>query len=94
MSAVELFSIVKDIALAGAACITAYVAFTGLEKWQKELRGKANFDVARKLAKSVYMLRDQISYCRSPFVAAAEFPEGYYKGEMERKHSPEEEGQE
>jgi hypothetical protein len=93
MCAVEVFSIVKDIALAGAACVTAYVAYTGLEKWQKELRGKANFDVARELAKSVYMLRDQISYCRSPFAAAAEFPEDYYKGERARKHTPEEEGQ-
>jgi hypothetical protein len=39
------------------------------------------------------MLRDQISYCRSPFTAAAEFPEDYYKGELGRKHSAEEEGQ-
>lgn len=91
MCAVEVFSIMRDIALAGAACITAYVAFTGLEKWQKELRGKANFDVARELAKSVYLLRDQVSYCRSPFTAAAEFPEDY-RGKS-GKHSSEEEGQ-
>jgi hypothetical protein len=40
MSAVEVFSIIKDIALSGAACATAYVAFTGLEKWQKKLKVK------------------------------------------------------
>jgi hypothetical protein len=87
----EIFAIVKDIALSGAACVTAYVAYTGLGKWQKELNGKANFDVARALAKSIYALRDEISYCRSPFTAANEFPEGY-KGAL-GKPSPEEEGQ-
>lgn len=91
MSAMEVFSMIKDITLALAACVTAYVAFTGLGKWQKELRGKANFDVARELAKSVYSLRDEISYCRSPFTAASEFPENYKGGSG--SHSAEEEGQ-
>ncbi|WP_163833402.1 hypothetical protein [Spartinivicinus ruber] len=91
MSAVEVFSIIKDVFLAGAAGTTAYVAYTGLEKWQKELRGKANFEVARELIKSVYKLRDEIGYCRSPFIFAAEFPDGY-KGSL-GKHTAEEEGQ-
>ena len=87
----EIFSMVKDLALAGAAFTTAYVALAGLEKWQKELTGKANFDVARELAKSIYLLRDAISSCRSPFTAAHEFPEGY-DGVLS-KRSNEEEGQ-
>jgi hypothetical protein len=89
---VEVFSIFKDISLAGAACTTAYVAFTGLEKWQKELRGKASFEVARELIKSVYKLRDEIKYCRSPFTLASEFPEEYYK-ESRGERSAENEGQ-
>ena len=76
----EIFSIIKDIALSGAAGVTSYVAFSGLSKWQKELSGKAGFDVARDLAKSVYALRDEISYCRSAFTAAHEFPEDYKWG--------------
>ncbi len=91
MNSVEIFSIIKDIALASAAGTTALVAYTGLEKWQKELRGKANFEVARELIKSVYIIRDELSYCRSPFTAAAEFPEDY-KGAL-GKHTPEEKGQ-
>lgn len=91
MCMTEIFSIIKDITLAGAACVTAYVALTGLGKWQKELSGKANFDVARELAKSIYALRDEISYCRSPFTAAHEFPEGY-KGAL-GNHTAEQEGQ-
>lgn len=77
MSAAEFFSIIKDIALAGAAVTTVYVAYSGVEKWQKELKGKASFEVARELIKSIYKLRDELGYCRSPFIAAAEFPEGY-----------------
>jgi hypothetical protein len=91
MTGVEVFSIIKDIFLAGAAATTAFVAYTGLEKWQKELRGKANFEVARELIKSIYKLRDEISYCRSPFIAAQEFPENY-RGIM-GKYTNEEKGQ-
>ena len=90
MNATEIFAIIKDIALAGAACITAYAALTGLGRWQKELSGKASFDVARELAKSIYLLRNMIGYCRSPFIAASEFPENYMGS---GKHSFEEEGQ-
>lgn len=77
MTAVDVFSIIKDIFLAGAAATTAYVAYTGLEKWQKELRGKASFEVARELIKSIYKLRDALRGYRSPFISASEFPEGY-----------------
>lgn len=70
-------SIVKDVSLAIAACITAWVAHTGLKKWREELQGKANFDVARELAKSTYILRDAISLCRSGLVLRHEFPEDY-----------------
>ena len=73
----DIIPILKDLALAGAACVTSYVAITGLGRWQQELNGKANFDTARDLAKSVYGLRDEIKYCRSPFISAHEFPEGY-----------------
>lgn len=91
MSVVEFFSVIKDICLGGAAMTTAYVAYTGLEKWHKELRGKASFEVARELIKSVYKLRDEMSNCRTPFTAAWEFPEGY-KGPIEN-HTNEEKGQ-
>lgn len=89
MSYTEIISSIKDIILAGAAATTAYVAYAGVEKWQKELRGKANFEVARELIKSIYKLRDELSYCRSPFIAAMEFPKSY-RG---TQHTDEENGQ-
>ena len=77
MSVPECFAIFKDVSVSIAACIAAYVAVKGLGTWQKELRGKASFDVARALVKSLYFLRDEISYCRSPFTMGHEFPDGY-----------------
>lgn len=77
MSAADVFTALKDIFLAGAAATTAFVAYRGLEKWKAELSGRTNFEVARQFMKSVYRLRNEIQDCRSPFVSASEFPEGY-----------------
>ncbi len=48
-----LLSNFKDICLSGAAITTAIVAWRGLASWQKELKGKADFEVARNLEKCV-----------------------------------------
>ncbi len=77
MCVTDVFSIIKDIVISIAAATTAIVAYKGLEKWHKELKGKANFDVALSLIKSTYKLRDKIESCRSPFIPANEFPKDY-----------------
>lgn len=77
MTAPEILSMVKDVVLACAGAITATVAILGLKNWSRELRGKAEFDVARALIRSTYRLRDEIQSSRSPFVSGHEFPEDY-----------------
>src|SRR5260370_33027340 len=73
----ECVTIIKDVAVAIAAAVTATVAVKGLSSWNRELKGKANFDVARALAKATYKLRDDIKNCRSPFLSVREFPNDY-----------------
>lgn len=68
---------VKDGVLALAAVATAVVAFFGLTRWRKELRGKAGFETARALARAVYRLRNEISDFRAPIVDGGEFPSSY-----------------
>jgi hypothetical protein len=68
---------IKDIILIFAAIITAMVAIKGLRSWSRELRGKADFELARNLIRSTYKLRDELSYCRSPLKLINELPEGY-----------------
>jgi cell fate (sporulation/competence/biofilm development) regulator YlbF (YheA/YmcA/DUF963 family) len=72
---VEIIAGFKDLAIVGVAVTTAIVAITGLKSWQRELTGKAEFDVARGLVRATYTLRDEVQCCRSPFVAGSEFPE-------------------
>jgi hypothetical protein len=73
----EIISATKDIVLIFAAIIAAHVAISGLKSWNFELKGKADFEVARSLIRSVYKLRDELRYCRSPWMPMNEFPENY-----------------
>lgn len=73
----EVVSIIKDLCLAGAAVTTATIAWRGVESWRSELKGKADFEVARGFIRATYQLRDAIEVCRSPWIPVSEFPEGY-----------------
>ena len=77
MISIEIISVTKDIILIFAAIATAHVAINGLQSWSRELKGKADFEVARNLIRSVYKIRDELRYCRSPWVTLGEFPENY-----------------
>ncbi|MCD8523186.1 MAG: hypothetical protein LRY66_07365 [Saccharospirillaceae bacterium] len=77
MTSLEIISVTKDIILIFAAIATAHVAINGLQSWSRELKGKADFEVARNLIRSAYKLRDELRYCRSPWVTMDEFPEDY-----------------
>jgi hypothetical protein len=74
---VEIISVTKDIILIFAAIATAHVAINGLQSWSRELKGKADFEVARNLIRSVYKIRDELRYCRSPWITMGEFPDEY-----------------
>jgi hypothetical protein len=74
---IEIISVTKDIILIFAAIATAHVAINGLQSWSRELKGKADFEVARNLIRSVYKIRDELKYCRSPWVTGGEYPKDY-----------------
>lgn len=77
MSPAEIVAMVKDVLLGAAAVTTATVAIIGLKNWSRELRGKTEFEAARNLMKVTYRVRDELQYCRSPFVSSGEFPSDY-----------------
>lgn len=76
-SVIEILTLSKDAVIALAAAVTGTVAVVGLSNWNRELRGKASFEVARSLARATYKLRDELRHSRSPLLSASEFPEGY-----------------
>ena len=65
---------VKDLATAMGVVVAAYVGIRGLSTWERQLKGNADFEAARALARATYKLRDQIRYCRAPMIWAYEFP--------------------
>lgn len=67
---------IKDILVGIAAIVTPLIALIGLKNWNRELRGKAAFEVAVGLAKATYKLRDEVKSFRSPMIRADEFPDG------------------
>jgi hypothetical protein len=73
----ELIKIFTDIVVAIAAVFTSTIAYKGVNSWRNEVQGRADFEVARNLLAATYKLRDEIGFCRSPFIRANEFPEGF-----------------
>lgn len=73
----KIISATKDIVLMLAAIITAKIAYKGLQRWSRELKGKADFEIARNLIRATYKLRDELGYCRSPWISVGEFPKDY-----------------
>ena len=81
----EWISGVKDIATTMGVVVAAYVGIRGLSTWERQLKGNAEFEVARTLARATLQLRDAIAVVRSPAMWAFEFPEGYEALRADRK---------
>lgn len=70
----------KDAIVSGAAVFTAYVAYKGISKWRNEEAGKADFELSRRIGKSIFRLRDVIANARRNLVTRGEYPEDYQDG--------------
>ncbi len=65
-------SLVKDIVTGLAALIAAVVAIVGLQAWRKQLKGKTEYELAQRLLKSLYEVREAISLVRHPMISESE----------------------
>ena len=61
-------SIARTAALALGAC----VALGGLSTWKKQLRGKTEYDLSRRLMRAVLETRDAVAIFRSPAISPGE----------------------
>lgn len=64
----ESTQILQDIVIAAAAVTGAIVAVAGLKTWKRQLRGRAEYELARRLLKAAYELRDSIVSFRRPMM--------------------------
>ncbi len=60
-------SSITNIVLAGSAAAGAFISAQGLGTWRRELRGHADFDMARRVMLGVYQLRNELRQVRSVF---------------------------
>jgi hypothetical protein len=67
-----IISILKDVSSISAACVAMYVALKGLQAWKRQLRGNADFDLARRFLRATYGVRHAVQLARAPFLTAAE----------------------
>lgn len=78
--AVASVASLSDVIVALAAMAAAGAAFAGLRTWRRELRGRHEYDLARRLLLATYRVRDRLTFVRNPFLAAQEFPDDYPRG--------------
>jgi hypothetical protein len=71
----EWVAVTKDIVIAISAATAAVIAFKGLGTWQKELKGKSEYQLAKDVLRSVYKVREAFKIIRNPMIMSYEYPE-------------------
>jgi hypothetical protein len=74
---ISTLSLIKDILLILVAILGAIVAILGLNTWRKQLKGNSEYELARRLLKSIYELREAIQIVRNPLISPEEMVESY-----------------
>lgn len=70
----DILSAVKDVVLTCSGAVGAYVAWKGLNTWNRQLKGAVEYDLARRLVRYSYELREALKGVRHPFMWAEEIP--------------------
>jgi hypothetical protein len=65
-------SLVRDALTGCAALVGAVVAVIGLNAWHRQLKGKTDYELARRLLKAAYKVRDAIRSVRNPAIFEGE----------------------
>jgi hypothetical protein len=83
---IQYIGLAKDIAGLLASIVIAAVAIYGVSQWRREMRGRARFDVAKKMAYEAFSFRDHYNRARGLFT--------HYSESADREKLPEEEKEE
>lgn len=68
----DIVTLLKDVATIITAAVAAIIAIKGYGSWKKQLRGKAEYDLARRLLRSVYKVKKAIRLVRNYLVLSGE----------------------
>lgn len=70
----EIWTVVKDLVILGAAITGAVVAVKGLSTWQQQLKGQSEYDLSRRILVTLFKYRDAINGVRHPAMWGHEMP--------------------
>lgn len=96
MTITEKLSVAKDIAsilsgLSGLAAVAALIgataAWRSLKSWRQQLTGRTQYELARRLLRCVYKVRDEIRSVRNPAIFPGEFVEASTEAGIEHDSS-------
>ena len=77
-------TLIKDIITGLSALTAAIIAILGLQAWKKQLKGKTEYELAQRLLRNVYKVRDALALVRNPFQSAAEISQAMKEANIER----------
>lgn len=67
-----IISYTKDVLTIISLGIASFVALKGLQTWKSQLKGTNDYELAKRILKAVYKLRNAIDYVCSPLMTAGE----------------------
>ena len=70
----EIWTVLKDLAILSAAITGAFVAVKGLGTWQRQLTGQSEYDLSRRILVTLFRYRDAINSVRHPAMWGHEMP--------------------
>lgn len=68
----NIFSVWKDAILGISAIVGTTVAMRGLNTWNRQLKGKTEYELARRLLRATYNLREDLNFVRHPVILSFE----------------------
>lgn len=82
-------TIAKDVVVGLAAASAAIFAYLGLDAWRKELKGKAEYELAKDVLKSAYRVREAFKHVRNPAIFQYEYPPNMtdHHGHLKKEHN-------
>jgi hypothetical protein len=77
----------KDLLLGLSALAAAIFAYLGVSAWKKELKGKAEYQLAKNVLKAVYRVREAFKHVRNPAIYQYEYPDEMrdHHGQLKRE---------
>lgn len=83
MGWVELLGFVREIVVMAAAGTGAVVAVLGLRTWRHQIKGKTEYDLARRLLRAAYEVREEFNRVFNPVMLGGEIATAYEEAEVD-----------